>query len=346
MILAGDIGGTSTRLALFEPPVVVSGFSRTYSSTSLSRLEDAIDEFLAPGHHVEAACFGVAGPVLHGHASLPNLTWSVDSETLSTHLKLSHVDLLNDLEANAYGIACLKATDLAPLNEAVGELSGNQAILSVGTGLGEAGLYWNGERHVPIATEAGHADFAPRTDIEIDLLREVRSEKRRVSYERVLSGAGLHRIFAFVQRRNGHAQSEWLIEALQRNAAPAAISKAGLDGTCDDAVEALTMFVSCLGAEAGNLALRMMATGGVYLGGGIAPKILPALRDGTFMRAFTDKGRLQPLLESIPVRVILNDQTALNGAARYAAMHTPETPPGGGTRAGNAGASLAEVRSA
>ena len=328
MILAGDIGGTSTRLALFEPSAVVSGFpgpsavggSRTFASGSLDQLEDAIDEFLPANHRVEAACFGVAGPVLHGHASLPNLTWSVDSEKLSAHLKLPHVDLLNDLEANAYGIACLNATDLAPLNAAAGEPSGNQAILSVGTGLGEAGLYWNGTRHVPIASEAGHADFAPRTEIEIDLLRELLSERRRVSYERVLSGRGLHRIFAFLQRRNGHEPPEWLVDALQRNAAPAAISRAGLDGTCEDAVEALKMFVSCLGAEAGNLALRMMATGGVYLGGGIAPKILPALRDGTFMRAFTDKGRLQPMLEAIPVRVILNDQTALNGAARFAAM--------------------------
>jgi len=328
VILAGDIGGTSTRLALFESSDVGSAFPgpstvegrRTFASPSLNRLEDAIDEFLAPHHRVEAACFGVAGPVVDGHASLPNLTWSVDRVALAAHLKLQHVDLLNDLEANAYGIACLNATDLAPLNAAARETSGNQAILSVGTGLGEAGLYWDGEQHVPIASEGGHADFAPRTEVEIELLRDLLSRHRRVSYERVLSGEGLYRIFRFLRLRSGQAQPEWLVEALQRNAAPAAISKAGLEGSCEDAVQALKIFVSCLGAEAGNLALRMMASGGVYLGGGIAPKILPALRDGTFMSAFVNKGRLGPLLEAFPVSVILNDQTALNGAARFAAM--------------------------
>jgi glucokinase len=160
-------------------------------------------------------------------------------------------------------------------------------------------------------------------------LRDLHSGGRRVSYERVLSGAGLHRIFAFLQRRSGHAQPEWLVDALQRNAAPAAISRAALDGTCEEAIQALKIFVSCLGAEAGNLALRMMATGGVYLGGGIAPRILPALTDGVFMSAFVDKGRMQPLLETIPVCVILNDQTALNGAARFAAMRAHIGTPAG-----------------
>jgi len=337
MILAGDVGGTSTRLALFEPgalhlrsegsvgqrPIRVAG--AVFSSASLRRVEDAIDEF-APQHGlISAACFGVAGPVVRGLATLPNLPWAVDADALARHLSIPHVDLINDLEANAYGIAGLTGDDLVPLNKAVKQPGMNAAILSVGTGLGEAGLFWDGTMHRAIASEGGHADFAPRTEVEIDLLHELLRTTPHVSYERVLSGEGLHRIFTFLRRRTGQPQPEWLVEAAHRNAAPAAISKAALEGTCEIAVEALRLFVSCLGAEAGNLALRMMATGGIYLGGGIAPKILPALRDGTFMSAFVDKGRMRALVETIPVWVIRNDQTALHGAARVAALHAPRS---------------------
>jgi glucokinase len=321
MILAGDIGGTSTRLALFDgdaPGVPVD--RSVVPSPSLARLEDALDEFLAAHDTpLDAACFGVAGPVIDGRASLPNLSWTVDRDALARHLRLPHVELLNDLEANAYGVLGLEADDLVPLTTVDGRASANRAILSAGTGLGEAGLIWDGTRHRPLPSEGGHADFAPRTELERELLRELQ-RSGHVSYERVLSGDGLHRIFAFLRRRTGQPQPDWLIDAAHRHAAPAAISKAALDGTCEVAVEAMRLFVSCLGAEAGNLALRMMATGGVYLGGGIAPKILPALRDGTFMRAFVDKGRMSSLLETIPVHVIRNDQTALRGAARFAAI--------------------------
>ena len=321
MILAGDIGGTSTRLALFESSGgrVTPVAGATYSSAALGQLDEAIDQFINVRQRpVDAACFGIAGPVIRGRAQLPNLPWSVDSDALARRLGLAHVDLVNDLEANAYGIAALTPSDLVSLNEAA-PAPGNAAIISVGTGLGEAGLFWDGESHRPIASEAGHADFAPRNTIEIDLLRALLDEFPRVSYERVLSGDGIHRLYTFVRRRLGRAEPAWLTDAARRQSAPAAISAAAIDGRDDMAVAALRLFVSVLGAEAGNLALRMMALGGVYLGGGIAPKILPLLSGGEFMRAFVQKGRLQSMLESIPVWVIRNDKTALLGAARYAA---------------------------
>jgi glucokinase len=323
MILAGDIGGTSTRLALVDAagdrfaPLATSVFS----SASLDRLDDAIDDFLRTAQgQVHAACFGVAGPVVDGRATLPNLPWAVDAQALADRLRLRHVDVINDLEANAYGISGLAPDDLVPLNEATGRPASNRAILSAGTGLGEAGLYWDGTMHRALASEGGHADFAPRTELERDLVRELQRSSPHVSCERVLSGEGLHRIFTFLRRRTGQPQPEWVLDAARRHAAPAAISKAALERTSETASEALRVFVSCLGAEAGNLALRMMAIGGVYLGGGIAPKILPALQDGTFMTAFVDKGRMRSLLETIPVFVIRNDHTALLGAARFAAI--------------------------
>jgi len=323
MILAGDIGGTSTRVALFDAvgERVAPLATAVYASASLDRLEDAVDDFLrAAQAQVHAACFGVAGPVVDGRATRPNLPWAVDAQALAERLLVGRVDVINDLEANAYGISGLASEDLVPLNKATGRPMSNRAILSAGTGLGEAGLYWDGTMHRAIASEGGHADFAPRTELERDLLRELQRSTPHVSYERVLSGEGLHRIFTFLRRRTGQLQPEWVIDAAHRHAAPAAISKAALEGTSETAVEAMRVFVSCLGAEAGNLALRMMAIGGVYLGGGIAPKILPALQDGTFMTAFVDKGRMKSLLETIPVFIIRNDQTALHGAARFAAI--------------------------
>jgi glucokinase len=328
MILAGDIGGTSTRLALFESNGgrVTPVAGATYSSASLGSLDEAIDQFINVRQRpVDAACFGIAGPVIGGRAQLPNLPWSADRDTLAHRLGLPSVDLINDLEANAYGIAALAPDDLVALNETT-PVRGHAAIISVGTGLGEAGLFWDGAAHRPIASEAGHADFAPRNELEADLLRTLLQEFPRVSYERVLSGEGIYRLYTFVRRRLVRSEPAWVTDAVRRHGAPAAISAAALDGSDDIAGAALRMFVSCLGAEAGNLALRMMALGGVYLGGGIAPKILPLLRSGEFMRAFVQKGRLQPMLESIPVWVIRNDKTALLGAAGYAPSVTTITP--------------------
>jgi glucokinase len=330
MILAGDIGGTATRLALFETNgervTIVAG--ATFSSSSLSGLGDAIEQFINTRRRtIKAAGFGIAGPVIDGRAKLPNLPWSVDGQELARELGLPRVELLNDLEANAHGIAALGRDDLVPLHISARAVRGNAAIISAGTGLGEAGLYWDGSVHRPFATEAGHADFAPRNELEADLLQDLLESFPTVNIERVLSGAGLYRIYTFLRRRTGRQEPSWLTEAFRQHEGPAAISAAALNGTDETAVAALRLFVSCLGAEAGNLALRMMALGGVYVGGGIAPKILPMLSDGVFISAFVDKGRMRSLLETIPVWVIRNDKTALIGAARYAAKQAQAEPP-------------------
>ena len=304
MILAGDIGGTNTRLALFDEGDGAPQHLTTYESAARGALDEIVAEFLA-AHAAEpaSACFGIAGPVEAGACMATNLAWTVNAVQLSERVEIPAVRLINDLEANGYGIAALEADDFETLNEGDPEARGNAAVISAGTGLGEAGMYWDGERHRPFACEGGHVDFAPRTPIELGLHEYAIERFEHASYERVCSGMGLTNIYSYL----GGPETE-----------PAAISEAALNGSDERAVTALDVMVSIYGAAAGNLALKMMALGGIYVGGGIAPKILPKLRDGTFMRAFVDKGRFASLLGRIPVRVILNDKTALLGAARCA----------------------------
>lgn len=323
MILAGDIGGTKTNLALFEAdgvqlkPIVEA----TFPSHEHTGLEDIVQRFLsAHAVRVEQASFGVAGPVRHGRCEAVNLAWVVDAQPLACLLGLETVGLINDLEANAYGIAALTPQDLIVLNAGTPEAEGNAAVIAAGTGLGEAGLYWDGKRHRPFASEGGHADFAPRRALEVELLRYLLAEFEHVSWERVLSGPGLYNVYRFLRDTGRGVEPPWLRKEMRQHDPSAAISRAGLAGTCGLCVQALDLFVSLYGAEAGNLALKVMATGGVFIGGGIAPKIIDKLKAGTFMQAFMGKGRLKPLLEAMPVRVILNDKTALLGAARYAAL--------------------------
>jgi glucokinase len=245
----------------------------------------------------------------------------VDSGRLADILAVPKVTLLNDLKANAYGLRHLGPTDFAMLQAGAHDAAGNQAILSAGTGLGCAGLYWDGQRHRPFATEGGHADFATRTPIESELREHVAKEKGRVSAERILSGGGLVRIYRFLRERSGVPEPAALAERLAKEDPAAVVSKSAMEGVDPVCVEALDLFVAAYGAEAGNVALRMLATGGVFLGGGIAPKILPRIqRDAVFMNAFLDKGRMRPLLETIPVLVVLNDRAALWGAAHCAAF--------------------------
>jgi glucokinase len=321
MILAGDVGGTSTRLAFFEK---VGGRLRpvaenTYPSREHRSLLEIVSQFVsAHGLPFECACFGIAGPVKRGRVETPNLAWVVDAKDLARDLGLATVGLFNDLEANAYGVAELEAKDFVVLNEGAPDAVGNAAIISAGTGLGEAGFYWDGRQHHPFACEGGHADFAPRNELEAELLRYLLSRFERVSYERVLSGPGLHNIYQFLRDTGRGQEQPWMVDEMQRHGPPAAIARAALEGRSELSANALDLFVSLYGAEAGNLALKIMAAGGVYVGGGIAPKIIEKLKGPAFRRAFTAKGRLQPLLEAIPVRVILNDKTALLGAARYA----------------------------
>jgi glucokinase len=321
MILAGDIGGTSTRLAFFE---VMAGHLRlvveqTYPSREHRGLDEIVTRFVA-AHElpVECACFGIAGPVKHGRAETPNLAWVVDAKNLARGLGLPTVGLINDLEANAHGVAELEVKDFVVLNAGAPDAAGNAAIISAGTGLGEAGFYWDGQQQHPFACEGGHADFAPRNELEVELLRYLLTKFERVSYERVLSGPGLHQIYQFLRDTGRGEEQASLVDEMQRQGPSAAISQAAHEGTCQLSVDALDLFVSLYGAEAGNLSLKLMATGGVFVGGGIAPKIIEKLKGKAFMEAFTAKGRLKPLLETIPVRVILNEKTALLGAARYA----------------------------
>lgn len=327
-VLAGDIGGTKTNLALFsidgERLRVES--SRTFVSKSYSGLIPVVREFLAGDHPpIGSACFGIAGPIVDDKVKTPNLAWMVDRAELSRALKLDSVHLLNDLEAAAYGIFTLEQDEFFTLNEGVIRSSGNKALIAAGTGLGQAILYDDGRRFHPLASEGGHADFAARNELEIELLRYLLNRYSRVSYERVVSGPGLLNIYRFLKEARGVQEPSWLA---QRFAAAgdlsAVITQAALAREAEICVQVLDLFVSVYGAEAGNLALRAKALRGLYVGGGIAPKILPKLKDGTFMRAFGDKGRYADLLSAVPVKVILIDQTALRGAGYYAAFLSGE----------------------
>jgi len=269
---------------------------------------------------IEAACFGLPGPVIGDTAKVTNLPWTIRRQDISARLGGVPVMLLNDLEAFGWGVGVLPADRLAVLQEGASDARGNGALIAAGTGLGEGGLYWDGTRHVPFASEGGHADFAPRTSREVRLLEFLAKRHGHVSWERVASGGGLVNLFEFLHEVEGMAVPATLAAALERETRndPAIISQAALAERAPIAVEALDLFARLLGAEAGNLALKVLATGGVYLAGGIAPKILPKLQDGTFVAAFSDKGRFRSLLERIPIHVVLDTTTALYGAARYA----------------------------
>ena len=316
MILAGDIGGTNSRLALFADDLRERIAIATYPSRAYGGLEEVVRVFLDEHQaDVSRACFGVAGPVRDGRSEAVNLAWPVDARSLGALLDLARAGLVNDLEANALGIEALGPDDLATLNEGDRSAGGNMAVISAGTGLGEAGIYAaRGHRHV-FASEGGHADFAPRTELQADLLRWLSERCEHVSYERVCSGMGLVNVYTFVRERSGESAPDWLRAEMAEHDAGVAITQAALEGRDEVCAQALDVMVSVFGAEAGNLALTVMATGGVYVGGGIAPRILSKLEDGMFMRAFVDKGRLEDLLRAIPVHVILNDETALLGAA-------------------------------
>jgi len=323
VILAGDIGGTNARLACFnrDGERLVPVQERDYPSREHTGLDEIVKKFVADYNvSVEQACFGIAGPVKHGRVVTPNLPWVVDARQLSRLLRLEQVALINDLEANTYGIAALQLTDFIVLNEGAPDAEGNIAVIAAGTGLGEAGAYWDGRRHHPVPSEGGHGDFAPRNALEIELLSKLLGRFQRVSYERVLSGSGLLEIYKFLRDSGRGQEPDWLKKEMQEGDPAAAISKAALEGRNQRCEQALDVFVSVYGAEAGNLALKFKATGGVFVGGGIAPKIVEKLKAPPFMEAFKAKGRMRRLLEAIPVRVIMNDRTALLGAARRASF--------------------------
>ena len=321
MILAGDIGGTNARLAYFQPQNghlrLIS--ERVFPSREYSELGEIVSKFLDDSvTRPEVACFGIAGPVQNGRVEASNLPWIIEQARLAKQIQLPATWLINDLEASAWGIGGLEAEDLVSLNR-VAPSVGNQAVIAPGTGLGEAGLFWNGSQHEVFACEGGHADFAPQGELQIELLRFLARRYEHVSYERVLSGPGLVNVYEFLRDKGCADEPAGFAGQLAQGDAAAAISQAALNGINSLAEQALDLWISVYGAEAGNLALKAMATGGIFLGGGISPKILSKLTGPIFMRAFLNKGRLRPLLESIAVQVITNDKAGLLGAARCAA---------------------------
>jgi glucokinase len=324
MILAGDIGGTKVNLGLFELRDEHLKLAReaSFPSRRYVSVQDIIRVFLtdAGAPAIESACFGIAGPVRRDRVQVTNLPWKIEAAELSAELKISAIHLINDLEANSYGLAELPPSDFSVLNPGEAGATGNAAIIAAGTGLGEAGLYWDGTDFHPFACEGGHSDFAPQNKVDAELFEYLAGRFGRVSWERVLSGSGLFHIYEFLRDTKRGDEPESFAEALTQSDPAAVITQAALNGSSSRCVQALEMFVTYYGAEAGNLGLKMMATGGIYLGGGIAPRILSVLQRGGFMAAFTDKAPMQALVKAMPVRVILNANAPLLGAAHYAAF--------------------------
>jgi len=321
VILAGDVGGTKTALALFEVQRRALAVVReaVLPSQGFATLAAAIRQFLSdrPPVSIDAACIGVAGPVIDGRCTATNLPWVVDEASLAECVSTRRVKLVNDLEATGHGILGLPPSALVPLQG--GEpRKATMALIAAGTGLGEVLLIWDGRRHHVIGSEGGHTDFAPRTELEIELFRFLRREFGRVSYERAVSGPGLYNIYRFLLGSDGAPEAEWIRSRMETGDPSAVVAEAALESRDTRAVQALDMFVSIYGAEAGNLALKALAVGGIFVAGGIAPKIRPKLEDGTFVTAFRDKGRLGGLMASIPVRLVLEPRAALLGAAAVA----------------------------
>jgi glucokinase len=321
MILAGEIGATRTRLAAFETEGTRMQLvtEKIYMSQEHPGVPQMIADFvLTEGIPVHTACFGVAGPVRGGRSKISNLDWTIDAAELARQLQLSSVGLINDLEAYAYGIDALESKDFVTLAEGSEEAEGNRAVISARTGLGVAGLYWDGHRHHPFPAEGGHASFAPRNELEIELLNYLFKKHGHVSCERVLSGPGIKNIYDFLRDEGKGEEPDWLKhEMTAARDQPALISKHALDGKSHLCELTLDVFVGVYGSETGNCALKYMTTGGIFVGGSIAAKILPKMKGAMFMQSFLDKGRMETLLRDMPVKIVLNDDSGILGAARY-----------------------------
>ncbi|MFV0337910.1 MAG: glucokinase [Chthoniobacterales bacterium] len=326
LILAGDIGGTKTNLALFDLKAVQKGHfkilkNKRYPSGEFPSLLAILNEFLdGKTDEILAAGFGIAGPVEDGKVNPSNITWAVDSREIAEKLDLQSVALLNDLAANAYGISTLGAKDFETVQKGNPAAKGNCCIVSPGTGLGEAGLFWNGKAHDVWASEGGHSNFAPRNDLEIDLLQHLMKQFGHVSYERVASGIGIENIYRFLHDTGRGKELPEVAAAMQKESAGVVISRFDQAGTCPMCSQTLDIFTSCLGAECGNMALKSFATGGVYLGGGIPAKLIKRMKSAAFLHAFNEKGRMRSIMQEMPIKIILNDNAALFGAAKQAAI--------------------------
>lgn len=336
MILAGDVGGTKVHLALYN---FVHGQlepmrDQKFPAHQFASLDEVVSAFLAgdadiPAIRAEdimAACFGCPGPVREGRLKLTNLPWTLDVRDLTRSLSIRNVFLINDLEANGYGIPELVPEKIFTLHQGDASAVGHRGLVSAGTGLGEALLIWDGRQHRPVPSEGGHCDFAPRTDREVALLQYLRRTLNgRVSFERVVSGIGIKNVYAYLRDVERIDEPQWLRDRMAAEDPNAVIAKCAEDGSSSICFETMKTFASAYGAEAGNVALKVLSMGGIYLGGGIPPRILQTLQNGAFIHAFMDKGRLSPLLQAMPVRVILDDTCALLGAAAYAEARATET---------------------
>jgi glucokinase len=322
MILAGDIGGTHSRLAAFETEGnrLQCVVEKIYPSREHTGLPEIVADFVkTEGIPAQSACFGVAGPVRGGRSKISNLPWVIDSRELAAQLRLRSVGLINDLEALAYGLDALESKDFVTISEGSADAEGNMAVVSAGSGLGEAGLYWDGFRHHPFACEGGHTEFAPKNDVEVELLQYLMKKygHQHVSYERILSGPGIRNIYEFLRDTGKDEEPAWLKEQLATSSdTPASISELALNQSAQICERTLAIFVSIFGSEAGNCALKLMATGGIFVAG-IAGKIVSKMQEPAFMDSFLDKGRMRSLLEAVPIKIVLNDDSGILGAARF-----------------------------
>lgn len=322
MILVGDIGGTKTNLALhsFEKNTYPLKKSRQFVSKSYNSLEEIIELFLEDeAVEISSACFGIAGPVINNRCQTTNLAWSVDAAFIKKRFGIKSVKLLNDLEATAYGMLYLEDNEFVYLNRASKKVDANRAVIAAGTGLGEGMLIYDTDSYFPVASEGGHCDLAPLNDEHDALLQWLRQRyKDHVSYERVVCGNGIFTLYEYLVSIGFAPEPEMMKNRSSSSDASAIISQCALehnDGLC---IKTLELFIEFYAAEAGNLALKSLSFGGVYIGGGIAPKILPLMKNSRFMEVFCDKGRFSPLLEEMDVKISLNQETALLGALHYA----------------------------
>ncbi|MFI0348011.1 MAG: glucokinase [Chthoniobacterales bacterium] len=327
LILAGDLGGTNFRVALFSLTNPKSGVlkrlrSDRFPSANFNSFHEAINAFLHKGDipgTIATACFGVPGPNINGLVHATNLHWLIDVHALPSLIGVGRVEILNDLEAIAYGTGELRHSDFLLLQAGTGSSASNQCVIAPGTGLGEAGLFWDGKKHLPWATEGGHADFAPTDEVQSALLDFLRKEYGSVSCERVIAGMGITNIYRFLRDTGRGKEKPSIAAKMFNNDANAIIDQHSRDGSCSLCRDTMDIFTRVLGAEAGNLALKTMATGGVFLAGGIPRQILEHLRRPLFLESFLNKGRMRPLMETMPLCVLLNDDAGLLGAARYGA---------------------------
>lgn len=319
-VLSGDIGGTKTRLAMIDVNGAQLSTMRevSYPSRNFAEFDALISDFLRDSEIPARAVFGIAGPVQGRVIQTTNLPWRIDADSLQRKFGFAHCVLLNDLEATARGLPALEAADSFTLHAGAANAVGNVAVIAAGTGLGEAGLFWDGQHHQPFATEGGHTSFTASDDLEFALLKYLQQRYEHVSWERIVSGMGIVALHEFMCHHHRATVPAWLKEEMQQGDVAAAIANAAMSERDELCVATLDWFLQLYGAETGNFALKMMSRGGVYLGGGIAPKILLRLKNGIFLNAFFNKGRMRTLLEAMPVKVILNDRAALYGAALFA----------------------------